>query len=104
MVGGLGDDAVSQSLLRAGLPVDQLDDRDYFVSPAGAGPAGHHDVVNGGVLGDRGLYFFGEDLLAAGVDGDRIPAEQLYLAVGPPAGPITGDRVPDPLDDRERPR
>jgi hypothetical protein len=56
------------------------------------------------VLGNRGLDLLGEDLLAAGVDGDRIAAKQLDFAIGIPPSPIAGNGVADPFDDRERPR
>ena len=84
--------------------VDQLDKRDDFVAPPGAGPTRHHDVVDRGMLGDRRLDLFGEDLLAAGIDGDRIAAQQFDLAVGIPASPVPRNGMPDPIDDRERAR
>ena len=100
MTRGLGDDALGVRLFT----VCQLNNRDDLIPPPRAGPARHHHVVDGGMLGDRSLDLFGEDLLAAGIDGDRIAAQQLDLAVGVPAGPVAGHGVPDPFDDRERPR
>jgi hypothetical protein len=48
--------------------------------------------------GDGRLDLLGEDLLAAGVDGHRVPAQQFDAAVGVPAGAVPRDRVPDTVD------
>ena len=53
---------------------------------------------------DRRLDLLGEDLLAAGVDRDRVAAEQFDRAVREVARPVAGHRVPHPVDDRERAR
>ena len=73
--------------------VGHLDEGDDLLSPALAGPAGDHHVGHGGVGDDGLLHLLGEDLLAAGVDGDRVAAEQLDLAVGQVPGPVAGNRV-----------
>src|SRR5271168_542034 len=100
MTRGLGDDAVAIRLFT----VCQLNNRDDLIPPPRAGPARHHHVVDSGMLGDRSLDLFGEDLLAAGIDSHRIAAQQLDFAIGIPAGPVAWHRMPDALDDRERPR
>ena len=74
-------------------PVGQLHDGHHLLAPALAGAARHHHVGDGGVADDGLLDLLGEDLLAARVDGDRVAAQQLDLAVGQDAGPVTGDRV-----------
>src|SRR5829696_7068027 len=53
-------------------PGRQLDQRHHLLPPALAGPAHHHDVVDGRMPGDRTLDLLGEDLLSPGVDGDRV--------------------------------
>ncbi len=68
------------------------------------GPADHDDVVDGGVRGDGALDLLDEDLLAAGVDGDPVAAEQLDPAVVEQVGPVAGDRPAHAVDDRERAR
>src|ERR1700761_8993350 len=55
---GLGEDYLGVRLLTVG----QLDNRNDFAAPPGAGATRHHDVVDGGVLCDRGLDLFGENL------------------------------------------
>lgn len=58
-----------EQLLVGGIPaLDELNDRDYLLAPALRRPSGDDDVVAAGMLGHRGLYFLGEDLLAARVD------------------------------------
>src|SRR6185312_5648904 len=74
VAGSLAQDALREFFLRRVLARAQLDERDDLVAPPDTGAAGHHHVVDRGVLGDRGLDFFGEDLLAAGVNGDGIPS------------------------------
>ena len=66
------------------------------------GPAGDHAVVHRRVRLHRGLDLLGEDLLAAGVDGDRVAAVQLDDAVGAQAGPVARHRVAHAVDDRVR--
>ena len=64
-------------------------------------PARAHHVVHVGVVGDGLLDLLGEDLLAAGVDGDRVAAVQLDDAVGGEAGPVAGHGVAGAVDHRE---
>src|SRR6202034_3364952 len=91
-----------QEVLRSGRgPIGQLDDGHHFGAPAFGGSAGHHHVGHGRVGDDGLLDLLGEDLLAPGVDGDRVPAEELDLAVGQVAGPVAGDRVADAVDEGE---
>ncbi len=56
------------------------------------------------MVADGGLDLLGEDLLATGVDGHRVPAQQFDAAVGIPAGAVPRDRVSDAVDQREGPR
>src|ERR671910_1684844 len=58
----------------------QLDQRHDLLPPALAGPAHHHDVVDGRMPGDRTLDLLGEVLLSPGVVGTRVPPEQLVVA------------------------
>ena len=74
------------------MPVGHLHEGHHLLAPALARARRHHDVGDGGVPDDGLLDLLGEDLLATGVDRDRVPAEQLDLAVGEEPGP--GRRAP----------
>ena len=74
----------------------ERDDRNDLLPPAVARPSGDHHVDHRRMRRDRGLDLFGEDLLAAGIDGHRIAAQQLDGAVGAVARAIARDRVPHP--------
>ena len=70
--------AVSRSdVLVAARALAQLDERRHLLAPALVRRADHHRVVHVGVMLERVLDLLGEDLLAAGVDRDRVAAEQL---------------------------
>ena len=58
----------------------ELDERDNLLAEALVGQADDDRVEHVGVGADRGLDLFGEDLLAAGVDAARAPAEQHDVA------------------------
>ena len=73
---------------------------DDLLAPSLAGPARDHDVGDGRMRRDRHLDLLGEDLLAAGVDGHRVTAEQLDGAVREMAGPVARHRVANPGDRR----
>ena len=89
------------SLVGHRVPVGHLHEGHHLLAPPLARAAGHHHVGDGGVGDDGLLHLFGEDLLAPGVDGHRVAAEQLDLAVGEDAGPVAGHRVVLAVDHRE---
>ena len=59
------------------------EDGDDLLAPALAGPADDHGVGHRRVRGEGLLDLLGEHLLAAGVDRDRVAAQQVERAVGP---------------------
>src|SRR5690606_6235638 len=81
----------------------ELDERDDLLPPPLARSPHHDHVVHRGVAGDGRLHLLGEDLLATGVDRDRVAAEQLDLAARQVAGPVARHRVAHAVDHREGP-
>ena len=78
-------------------------DRDDLVAPTLARPAGDDTVVDRRVGLERRLDLLGEDLLAAGVDRDRVAAVQFDDAAARSSRARSpGHRVADAVDDRIR--
>src|SRR6185436_12917253 len=69
-------------------PVDQLHYRHDLTAPPMRGSSDDDDVVDVGVGCNGALDFFDEDLLTAGVDGDRVATEELYPPVGQQVCPV----------------
>src|SRR5690606_1542545 len=68
---------LEQVVLRRRGALAELDDRDDLLSPSVARPAGDDDVPDVGMVLQGRFDLFGEDLLPAGVDRDRIASEDL---------------------------
>ena len=79
----------------------ELDDGHDLLAPSLARAADHHHVEHGRVALEGLLDLLGEHLLAAGVDGDRVAAQELQRPVGEHPGPVAGHRVADAVDHRE---
>src|SRR5204862_2781910 len=83
---------VEQRLLDLGPSRDivaKLHDRDDLLSPLLARSTAHDRVVHVGVVAEGGFHFLREDLFAAGVDRDRVAAEQLDGEVRALAAAVT---------------
>ena len=83
------------------LALAQLHEGRHLLAPALVRRAHDHGVVDRGVVLERLLDLLGEDLLAAGVDGDRVAAEQAQLAVRVDAGAVARHRVAHAVHHRE---
>src|SRR5581483_12127086 len=80
----------------------RLDHGHHDLAEALVGYADNDAVHHRRVGPEDVLHFFGEDLLAAGIDAARSPAEECDRAVGFDAGPVAGHGVPQPVDPPER--
>ncbi len=82
----------------------ELDGGRHHLPEALVGDPHRHGVGHRGVELQHLLDLFGEHLLAAGVDHDRSPAQEVDGAVGVDGGEVAGDRIADAVDHLERGR